>query len=227
MWLLAIPIAIVLVIWLLFATVATVFGILADAWPLVLILAGVWLIVRSDRGPRSLRKPKKTERRERERRARADSREERRYAPVAVVTEPEPERAPVLPLDVQVKVEHVKRKVAALLEEEDRFPAFSQDLFLVRQTAGDYLPRTLETYLALPRGAADKPLVPGGKTAHEELKEQLDLLDAKLEEIADNLHRRDLDKLVANRRFLEARFDSREEMAAPVPARVEGKPGAA
>jgi hypothetical protein len=56
----------------------------------------------------------------------------------------------------------------------------------------------------------DKPL-PGGKTAREELKAQLDLLDAKLDDIAQDLQRQDADRLLANRRFLEARFGTRDK----------------
>jgi hypothetical protein len=45
-----------------------------------------------------------------------------------------------------------------------------------------------------------------GRTALEELKSQLDLLDSKLDEIATDLQRRDVDALLANRKFLEQRF---------------------
>ena len=112
---------------------------------------------------------------------------------------------------MQVKVEQIRRKVDVLLSYADRFPPFSQDLYLVRQTASDYLPRTINAYLALPKqAAADKPVIPGGKTAYQELKAQLDLLDSKLDDIAQDLQRQDTDRLLANRRFLEERFGSRE-----------------
>src|SRR5207237_4242521 len=79
-----------------------------------------------------------------------------------------------LPIDVQVKVEQIRRKVDVLLGYADRFPPFSKDLYLVRQTASDYLPRTIQAFLALPAEAA---------SALHELKAQLALLDAKLDEI--------------------------------------------
>ena len=44
----------------------------------------------------------------------------------------------------------IRRKVEVLLSYADRFPPFSKDLFLVRQTASEYLPRTINAYLALP-----------------------------------------------------------------------------
>jgi len=111
-----------------------------------------------------------------------------------------------LPIDVQVKVEQIRRKVDVLLSFADRFPPFSQDLYLVRQTASDYLPRTIDAYLALPKQVAERPLSGEGKTPHEELKAQLELLDAKLDEIAQDLQRQDMDRLLANRLFLEERF---------------------
>jgi hypothetical protein len=114
-----------------------------------------------------------------------------------------------LPIDVQVKVEQIRRKVDVLLGYADRFPPFSQDLYLVRQTATEYLPRTIDAYLALPPEKVDTPLQAGGKTAREELRAQLDLLDKKLDEIAQDLQRQDADRLLANRRFLESRFGAR------------------
>jgi hypothetical protein len=115
-----------------------------------------------------------------------------------------------LPIDVQVKVDQIRRKVDVLLGFADRFPPFSQDLYLVRQTASDYLPRTLNAFLAMPKHTAERPLSADGKTAHQELTAQLDLLIAKLDDIAGDLQRQDADRLLANRRFLEARFGPRE-----------------
>src|SRR5439155_20819665 len=75
-----------------------------------------------------------------------------------------------LPIDVQVKVEQIRRKVDVLLGFADRFPPFSKDLYLVRQTASEYLPRTIDTYLALPKQTAEKPMTGNGKTALQELR---------------------------------------------------------
>lgn len=121
-------------------------------------------------------------------------------------------RKPELPIDIQVKVEQIRRKVDVLLGYADRFPPFSQDLYLVRQTASDYLPRTVNAFLSLPADALDQPLrhASGGQTARQELRSQLDLLDSKLDDIAQDLQRQDADRLLANRRFLEARFGTRE-----------------
>ena len=114
-----------------------------------------------------------------------------------------------LPIDLQVKVEQIRRKVDVLLGYASRFPPFSKDLFIVRQTASDYLPRTIDAYLALPAGSADRIVPSTGQTALQELRQQLELLDRKLDDIADDLERQDFDRLLANRRFLEERFGTR------------------
>lgn len=119
---------------------------------------------------------------------------------------PAPPARPELPIDVQVKVEQIRRKVEVLLGYASRFPPCSKDLYLVRQTASDYLPRTVEAYLALPSRDLDPLVAAEGNPALAELKSQLDLLDTKLDEIAQDLQRQDLDRLIANRRFLEERF---------------------
>ena len=45
-----------------------------------------------------------------------------------------PVARPELPIDVQVKVEQIKRKAEVLLGYQSRFPPYSKDLYLVRQT---------------------------------------------------------------------------------------------
>src|SRR5579859_26771 len=217
MWLLLFVPIIALVVLIL--AVGAVFSVLGAAWPVLLIALGAWLFWHEDgryarragwgSGRRSeqlrpapMQRPKPAREAHDGRPAAADPRSLRPGAE--------------LPIDVQVKVEQIRRKVDVLLSYADRFPPFSQDLYLVRQTANDYLPRTLSAYLGLPKqAAADKPLSPGGKTPYQELKAQLDLLDAKLDEIAQDLQRQDTDRLLANRRFLEERFAARE--GKPVP----------
>ena len=125
-----------------------------------------------------------------------------RLLPVA----PPSARPAALPIDVQVKVEQIRRKAEVLLGYQSRFPPYSKDLYLVRQTAAEYLPRTIDAYLAIPTIDAERILPQSGKTALQELHEQLDLLDGKLDDIADNLQQRDFDRFLANRRFLEQRF---------------------
>jgi ABC-type nickel/cobalt efflux system permease component RcnA len=213
MWLLLfVPVLILVVLVLsVSALFAGVFWVLGAGWPVLLIGLGAWMFWHEDgrharrerwgSSPRAI----KMQRQQSTQRPNADKRS-------APTSDPRPLRQPELPIDVQVKVEQIRRKVDVLLSYADRFPPFSQDLYLVRQTASDYLPRTISAYLGLAKqaAAADKPLSADGKTAYQELKAQLDLLDSKLDDIAQDLQRQDTDRLLANRRFLEDRFGSRE-----------------
>jgi hypothetical protein len=212
MWLLFIPILIMIVVALSVATLfAGLFWLVGTGWPLLLIGLGMWLLLRGEGRQHQPRRRGSGERMDK----RGPTRAERHEARAAVTHAPRPLRAEPqveLPIDVQVKVEQIRRKVEVLLGYADRFPPFSQDLYLVRQTASDYLPRTINAYLALSRDAVDKPLSSDGRTPRQELKAQLDLLDAKLDEIAQDLQRQDADRLLANRRFLEARFGRRSEV---------------
>lgn len=230
-WLLVIPFILVAVVVLLVLTLATLVAALANAWPLLLVALGIWMLVRGDRRHRARKghgraavSTSHPPERVWEGDWRPAGRERGRHArtpapgpqPAHVVASrpsaPTSGRAPVqlrrleLPLDVTIKVDQIQRKVDALLAYADRFPPFSQDLYIVRQTAGDYLPRTISTYLSLPAGAEDRPIPSTGKTAQQELREQVSLLDSKLDEIAQDLHRQDTERLLANRRFLEERF---------------------
>jgi hypothetical protein len=195
--------------------VVSVIAMLLHAVPIFFILLGVWLLVRAIRGSghRDGRQPRE--------RHRHRDRQASRQPDVRQAETPSESRAPrELPIDVNVKVEQIRRKADVLLGFADRFPPFSQDLYLVRQTTADYLPTTIAAYLAVP---GDEDLVPGadGKSLRDELREQLDLLDAKLDDIAENLQRQDVDRLLANRRFLEERFAPREDAPTVDPPRQE------
>jgi hypothetical protein len=124
-----------------------------------------------------------------------------------------------LPVDVQVKAEQIRRKAEAILHYADYFPTGSQDLYVVQRTTVEYLPNTLNAYLALPPGYANAAVSADGKTALQALWEQLNLLEVKLDEIAGNLHRQNLNRLVANGRFLEERFGDRSSELDKVVAR--------
>jgi hypothetical protein len=220
MWWLLIPLLIVLAILFSVSTLAaSLIGAMGGNWPWLLIVLGVFLFWKEDG---------------RHRRARREWRQHGHHGwtprtvppssaqPVKVVEskpsaeaeartkrtkEPTPlPRKPELPIDVQVKVEQIKRKVDVLLGYADRFPPFSKDLYIVRATAEEYLPRTINAYLALPTETAEKPLRTDGQTPHQELMTQLNLLDSKLDEIAQDMQREDVDRLLANRQFLEDRF---------------------
>jgi hypothetical protein len=111
-----------------------------------------------------------------------------------------------LPVDVQTRVARIRAEILDLLPHAAEFPVGSQDLFVLRRTAIDYLPRTIEAYLALPTAYATKQVVQDGKTPLQVVREQLELLDTQMGEIAEAVRQRDSDRLLANGRFLEERF---------------------
>ena len=78
--------------------------------------------------------------------------------------------------------------------------------FTVGETVTRYLPDALVSYVRLPPAYAAAHHLPSGKTPRQGLLEQLGLLDAKLNEIADDLFRGDAEALVLNGRFLEEKF---------------------
>ena len=111
-----------------------------------------------------------------------------------------------LPVAYQAKVDEILRRIDGLLKHADRFPMGSEDLYVVKQTAVDYLPTTLNAYLALPPGYGYVPVGRNQKPALHVLWEQLCLLERKLDDIERGIHRRHADQLLANGRFLEQRL---------------------
>ena len=111
-----------------------------------------------------------------------------------------------VPDDVSSAVEKVCQDILVLLPDDDRDVGDDQGLVLVRTTALEYLPATLQNYLDLPRAYATLHPVKDGKTAHRLLLDQLELLDSKMQEIADDVHRQDTRRLIQQGYFLEERF---------------------
>src|SRR6266550_4257761 len=179
MWFLfAVPIVIFVALMLAGMVFAGVFWVIGASWPWLLIGLGMWLFWRGDGRHRRARRHRLAwetggQHARSDRHARpvwdqpAGEQRSARKEQAKSKTPGESE----LPIDIRVKVEQIRRKVDVLLGYADRFPPFSQDLYLVRQTASDYLPRTIDTYLAMAdKQAAEKPMTPEGKTPHQELK---------------------------------------------------------
>lgn len=108
--------------------------------------------------------------------------------------------------DVLAKVQSIEQIILGILPRSGALPPGSPELFVVQRTATDYLPTALESYLNLPRAYATLHRVQDGKTAQQVLIDQLTLLESKMGEVADDVHRNDTDRLLANGRFLEERF---------------------
>jgi hypothetical protein len=111
-----------------------------------------------------------------------------------------------VPADVFAKVQNIQQIILGILPRSGALPPGSPELFVVERTATDYLPTALESYLNLPRAYATLHPVQDGKTPKQVLLDQLALLESKMGEVADDVHRNDTDRLLANGRFLEERF---------------------
>ena len=115
-----------------------------------------------------------------------------------------------VPADVVEKVKGIAETIDSILPRSGRLQAGSEDLFVLQRTATRYLPDTLEAYLALPRAYAAVHPIAGGKTPRQVLSDQLDLLQSRMNEIADAVNKNDSDRLLAQGRFLEERFGRKE-----------------
>jgi hypothetical protein len=111
-----------------------------------------------------------------------------------------------VPPAIQAKLQNIADTIYGILPHYAEFPPGSPDLFVVGRTATDYVPSALQAYLSLPRAYATLHKMPNGKTADEVLSDQLTLIAAKMDEVADAVHKKDSDALLANGRFLEEKF---------------------
>ena len=114
-----------------------------------------------------------------------------------------------LPAEADKQADRIRRKAALLGQHPDRFPIGSRDLYVVQQTASDYLPATFNAYLEVPTWSVDTP-TGDGRTPKEILTSQLELLETKLDEIAESFRKQRVDNLLANERFLEQNFGKTE-----------------
>ena len=123
-----------------------------------------------------------------------------------------------VPAEVMAKVLSIRQIIVGILPRSGNLPPGSPEWFVVERTATDYLPRSLETYLKLPRAYATSQPVQDGKTPKQVLLDQLTLLETKMKEVAADVNRNDADRLLANGRFLEDRFGRSPLTLKPPPA---------
>ncbi len=107
---------------------------------------------------------------------------------------------------VSDRVDQICSLIEDLLPRVREFGPASQEMHILVRTATDYLPATVEPYLALPRFYAEHKVVSEGRTATKILCDQLDILTDRLEQIGEALARSDSEKLLANGRFLADKF---------------------
>jgi hypothetical protein len=124
-----------------------------------------------------------------------------------------------LPADARLRVERIRRKAQGLLEHANQFPAGSGDHYLVQRMLDDYLPSTLTAYLTVSPAAVHVPVTAGGQSATQLLDHQLGLLEGKLDEVTTNVLRADVERLLANGRFLEEHVTRSQDGELTIPRR--------
>jgi hypothetical protein len=111
-----------------------------------------------------------------------------------------------VPVPVEVRVRRITTTIGDALPFVDALPPGDRARFSLARTATDYLPATVDSYLALPRRYAEQEILVDGKTAAAVLCDQLDVLVTQLDDVVDALHRADANRLLVNGRFLGDRF---------------------
>ena len=117
-------------------------------------------------------------------------------------------RVPSLVIERIQQIELIIR--SEILPGIDHLPPGSLELYLIERTARDYLPAAVDAYLRLPGDYVS--LQPGsrGRSALHVLLDELGLLETEMRRIAELVHRTDMDRLLAHRRFLNDRFGRNE-----------------
>jgi ABC-type transporter Mla subunit MlaD len=112
------------------------------------------------------------------------------------------------PKEVVALVDNIKLSIAEILPRLARQQGTLYDAHVIRQTALEYLPGMLETYLALPPAYARLHPVKDGKTTTQVFIEQLQLLDAEMQKLAVDILKDDTDALIVHGNFLREKFSS-------------------
>lgn len=110
------------------------------------------------------------------------------------------------PPEILAKVQSIKESIFSILPVLATANPGDRNVYTIRQTALDYLPKALENYLNLPPAFANVHPIRDGKTARQLLNEQLDVLDREMKEIVKLVAENDTQKLLAHGRFLEQKF---------------------
>jgi hypothetical protein len=117
---------------------------------------------------------------------------------------------PHLTNDMSARLESIRASIGEVL------PRLTHgvDTFTVKETVLRYLPETLANYIELPPVFRSTRALKDGKTARDLLGEQLTLLDEKMHEVVANVAASDAQALLANGKFLEAKFKQPDFLAA-------------
>lgn len=121
---------------------------------------------------------------------------------------------PHLTKDMAARLESIRASIGEVLPRLTGAGAHDADVFTVKETVLRYLPETLANYIELPPVFRSTRALKDGKTARDLLGDQLALLDEKMHEVVANVATSDAQALLANGKFLEAKFKQPDFLAA-------------
>jgi ABC-type transporter Mla subunit MlaD len=108
--------------------------------------------------------------------------------------------------EVIALVDNIKESIGEILPFLAKQQGALYDAHVIRQTALEYLPDMLETYLALPPAFARLHPVKDGKTATQIFIGQLQLLDGEMKKLAVDILKDDTEALIVHGNFLREKF---------------------
>ena len=112
-----------------------------------------------------------------------------------------------VPPEIHARMQRIELTIRTeILPRLDCLPLGAPELYLIERTVSDYLPTAVEAYLRLPRGYVSSQPGSQGRAALDVVVEELDFLDAEMRQVAEVVHRTDMDQLLAHKRFLADRF---------------------
>lgn len=115
------------------------------------------------------------------------------------------------PKEIVALVDNIKNSIAEILPRLAKQQGSLYDAHVIRQTALEYLPEMLETYLALPPAYARLHPVKDGKTATQVFIEQLQLLDTEMQKLAVDILKDDTQALIVHGNFLREKFSGADK----------------
>jgi hypothetical protein len=114
-----------------------------------------------------------------------------------------------LPTGAVVEIRDIGDRLSGLLDHEDRAGgADTYELATLAAVIRDYLPTSVDSYLALPPEFLSTHRNAEGQTPAEELHAQLLVMEKGVSELARAIYSGDAQRLSIQGRFLDARFSS-------------------
>lgn len=111
-----------------------------------------------------------------------------------------------VPKEVMDLVLSIKSSIFEVLPQIVDLSSSDSNVFLIKQTALDYLPASLQNYLNLPPAYASFRVVQNGKTPKQLLIDQITLLDNEMKEVVQAVYTNDTQKLMVQGQFLKDKF---------------------